>query len=240
MEKIKVLVVEDEIIIADNICDTLRGLGYRVLEPAINFTEAIEIIENDKPDIAILDVQLSGKKTGIDLAKVIVENYKFPFIFLTSNSDKITLAEAKKATPAAYLVKPFSKRELYTSIEVALYNFSKKFKPVVNEELIIKDALFLKVKGVYQKIMFDDILYLKSEHVYLELFLTNNKTLLVRANFNNILNALNQNFIRIHRSYIINSKYLTQIENGSLKIENKTIPVGKKYRQEILNKINYI
>ena len=112
--------------------------------------------------------------------------------------------------------------------------------PLYKEELIIKDALFLKVKGVYQKIMFEDILYLKSDHVYLELFLTNNKTLLVRASLNDILSRLTKDFIRIHRSFIINSKYLTQIENGSLRINDKIIPVGKKYRQEILDKINYI
>lgn len=87
MSKIKVLIVEDEVIIADNIRDTLKNLDYNVFEPAINFTEAIETIKSEKPDIAILDVQLSDKKTGIDLAKVISEQYNFPFIFLTSNSD---------------------------------------------------------------------------------------------------------------------------------------------------------
>ena len=240
MNNIKILVVEDEIIIADNICDMLKELGYQVLEPALNFTEAIETIENEKPDIAILDIQLSGKKTGIDLAKIIVEKYRFPFIFLTSNADLATLNEAKKVTPSAYLVKPFPKREIYLSLEVALYNHAQKSVPLYKEELIIKDALFLKVKGVYQKIMFDDILYLKSDHVYLELFLTNNKTLLVRASLNDILSRLTKDFIRIHRSFIINSKYLTQIENGSLRINDKIIPVGKKYRQEILDKINYI
>ncbi len=240
MNKIKVLVVEDEIIIADDICETLQDLGYEVLEPAINFTEAIETIENKKPDIAILDVQLSGKKTGIDLAQVIVDRYGFPFIFLTSNSDLATLNQAKKVTPSAYLVKPFSKRELYTSIEVAIYNYAQKSELIDKEDLIIKDALFLKVKGVYQKIMFSEILYLKSEHVYLELFLTNNRTVLVRASLNDILSKLTNDFIRIHRSFIINSKHLTQIENGSLRINDKIIPVGKKYRQEILDKINYI
>lgn len=62
MGKIKVLVVEDEIIIADNICDTLEDLGFETIEPAINYTEALALIETKKPDIAILDIQLSGKK----------------------------------------------------------------------------------------------------------------------------------------------------------------------------------
>ena len=144
MKKVKILVVEDEILIADNICDTLEELGYEALEPAINYTEAIETIENEKPDLAILDIQLSGTKTGIDVAKEILDNYNFPFIFLTSNADLSTINEAKKVTPSAYLVKPFSKNELFSSIEVALYNYAKKAELLNNENLVIKDALFLK------------------------------------------------------------------------------------------------
>ena len=69
MNKLKILVVEDEMIIADNICDALDDLGYESLEPAISYTEAIIRIEEEKPDFAILDIQLSGRKTGIDIAK---------------------------------------------------------------------------------------------------------------------------------------------------------------------------
>ncbi|GAK90001.1 sigma-54-dependent transcriptional regulator [Nonlabens ulvanivorans] len=69
MEKVKIIVVEDEILIADNICDALEDLGYEVLEPAISYSEAVQRIEDEQPDIAILDIQLSGSKSGIDLAK---------------------------------------------------------------------------------------------------------------------------------------------------------------------------
>ena len=168
MSKVKVLVVEDEIIIADNICDTLENLGYETTEPAINYTEALELIETENPDIAILDIQLSGKKTGIDLAKKIKEDYNFPFIFLTSNADAATVSEAKKVMPPAYLVKPFTKEELYTSIEIALYNYSEKKGKMNDVDLIIKDTLFIKEKGVYIKIRFDEILYFKSSHIYIE------------------------------------------------------------------------
>ena len=234
MSKVKILVVEDEILIADNICDTLEELGYDALEPAISFTEAIETIDNDKPDLAILDIQLSGKKTGIDIAKKIVEEYNFPFIVLTSNADTATLNDAKKVTPSAYLIKPFNKDELFTSIEVALYNHSQKVDQKNSENLIVKE------KGVYKKIRFDDILYLKSEHIYLELFLKDNKKSVIRGSLNDIINKLTSGFLRVHRGYIINAKHLQQIETTSLKINNEVIPIGKKYRQDILDKINLI
>lgn len=240
MSKIKVLVVEDEIIIADNICDTLERLGYEALEPAMNYTEAIELIETESPDIAILDIQLSGKKTGIDLAKKIKEDYNFPFIFLTSNADVSTVSEAKKVMPPAYLVKPFTKEELYTSIEIALYNYSEKKGQINDNNLIIKDALFIKEKGVYNKLMFDDILYFKSSHVYLEIILKEKKKYLIRGSLNEIVNKVNAEFIRVHRGFIINTKHLQQIDSASLKINNEVIPIGKKYRQDILNKINKI
>ncbi|ARV15469.1 LytR/AlgR family response regulator transcription factor [Polaribacter sp. SA4-12] len=240
MSKVKILVVEDEVIIADNICDALDGLGYKALEPAINYTEAILRIEEEKPDIAILDIQLSGKKTGIDIAKKIKESYNFPFIFLTSNSDAFTVNLAKEVMPPAYLVKPFSKDELYTSIEIALHNFSKKIGEVDTENLIIKDSLFVKDKGSYSKIHFDDILYLKSSHVYIEIVLKSNKKMVVRTSLNDILEKLNDNFVRVHRGFIINTKYLSQITQTSVKILSEEIPIGKKYKEDIVKRINLI
>ena len=240
MSKVKILVVEDEMIIADNICDALDDLGYEALEPAINYTEAILRIEEEKPDIAILDIQLSGKKTGIDIAKKIRESYDFPFIFLTSNSDALTVNQAKEVMPPAYLVKPFSKDELYTSIEIALHNFSKKIGEVDTENLIIKDSLFVKDKGFYSKIHFDDILYLKSSHVYIEIVLKSNKKMVVRTSLNDILEKLNDHFVRVHRGFIINTKYLSQITHTSVKILDQEIPIGKKYKEDIVKRINLI
>ena len=240
MSKVKILVVEDEIIIADNICDALEDLGYQALEPAINYTEAIQRIEEEIPDIAILDIQLSGIKTGIDLAKKIRESYNFPFIFLTSNSDAATVSEAKEVMPPAYLVKPFTKDELYTSIEIALHNFSKKVGEVNDNNFIIKDSIFVKEKGYYTKIFFKDILYLKSAHVYIEIFIKDNKKIVIRTSLNEILEKLSKNFIRVHRGYIINTTYLTQITNTSVKILNNELPIGKKFKEEIVKKINLI
>lgn len=240
MEKVKILVVEDEIIIADNICDALNDLGYQALEPAMNYTEAIAIIEAENPDIAILDIHLSGKKTGIDLAKRIREKYNFPFIFLTSNSDRFTINQAKEVSPPAYLIKPFSKEELYSSIEIALHNFSVKLGDLLEGDLIVKDALFIRSKGYFTKIHFNDILYLKSAHVYIEIILKNNQKHVVRTSLNQILNNLDNNFIRVHRGFIVNAKYLKQINQTSIKIENEEIPVGKKFREDIVKRINLV
>jgi len=240
MDKVKVLVVEDEIIIADSICSTIKELGYLALEPAINYTEAIDIIKNEIPDIAILDIQLSGSKSGIDLAEKIQEEGKFPFIFLTSNADIATINEAKKVKPSAYLIKPFSKQELFTSIEVALYNYSQNVGQHQDNSLIIKDAIFIKDDGVYHKIRFSEITFIKSAHIYIEITLKNDKKHLVRSGLNEVINKLSDKFVRVHRGYIINVDYLDQIESSTLKINDIVIPIGKKYRQEIIKRVNFV
>ncbi len=236
MAKLKIVVVEDELIIADNICNTLQELGYEIAEPAISYTEALETIELFKPDLALLDIQLSGKKDGIDLAWKIKENYNFPIIFLTSNADKLTIDRVKKLTPAAYLVKPFNKDELYTSIEIALYNFTQQ-ETVNKGKMPIKDSLFIKQKNLFIKLKFEDILFIQSDHVYIEVITTDGQKYLVRDSLSKCIKKLDNNFIRVHRGYIINLSHLQTIDHNFIKIGDSKIPIGKHYRDELLSRI---
>jgi DNA-binding LytR/AlgR family response regulator len=235
MKKVKILVVEDEIIIADNICDVLENLGYEVTEPAINYTEALILIEQEKPDIAILDIQLSGKKTGIDIAKKIRKCYNFPFIFLTSNSDSLTVNQAKEVSPPAFLIKPFTKEELYTSIEIAISNFSKN--KVIENERISEKSFFVKNKGVYIKVHLKDVLYIKSSHVYVEVFLVDGKKIIVRKSLHEISLNLDETFIQVHRSYIINIEFIKEIESSFVNIIGEEIPLSKKYRDTLFKQL---
>ena len=239
MAKVKIVVVEDEIIIADNICEALIELGYNVAEPSITFTEALDTIQEFKPDLAMLDIRLSGKKDGIDIAQIIKEKYNIPYIFLTSNTDADTLERAKKVAPAAYLVKPFSKEELYTSIEIALANFELQVqKNDSNLATPLKQALFIKQKQLFIKVKFEDILFIKSDHVYIEIFSTDNHKFLVRGSLNDYILKLDSNFAQIHRGYIINLQHISAIDQDYVKIEKHSVPIGKNYKEEFLRKIN--
>ncbi|PQJ69142.1 LytR/AlgR family response regulator transcription factor [Polaribacter butkevichii] len=240
MSKVKILVVEDETIITDTIGKTLEKLGYETINSTVCYADAINRIKEQPPDIAILDIRLSGKKTGIAIAKKIIKTYKFPYIFLTSNSDKFTLNQAKQVMPMTYLVKPFSKDELYRCVEDTLRNFSKKVDEIDLYKPIIKDSLFVKEKGFYKKINFEDILYLKSAHVYIEIILKTHQKIVVRTSLNDILEKLDINFVRIHRGFIINTKYLSQINYTSVKVLKEEIPIGKKYKENLVKRINFI
>src|SRR5205809_4408605 len=123
MANTKICIVEDEILIAMDIANSLKEFGYDVTDIATNYTTAIEIIERDKPDIVLLDIQLDGHLDGIDLAGKIKKDYELPFIFITANADTATFERAKQTLASAYLVKPFKAKDIYTSIELALYNF---------------------------------------------------------------------------------------------------------------------
>ncbi|MCJ8292542.1 MAG: response regulator [Crocinitomicaceae bacterium] len=236
MNKVTIAVVEDEVIIANDICDTLETLGYSVLEPAINYTEALETIEKHKPDLVILDIQLSGKKDGIDLAWKIKEDYNIPFIFLTSNADQLTIDRAKRVDPPAYLMKPFNEDELYSSIEIVLFNFAEKQKE--DENLVINDSIFIKQQMLFKKVKFEDILFLKSDHVYVEIVTKNQNKYVVRGTLNSYLGKLDNNFVRIHRSYIANLSHLDMINQVTIKIGAIELPIGQRYRKTLLDRIN--
>jgi len=239
MSKVKIVVVEDEIVIADNICEILTDLGYDVAEPAISYSEALEIINEHKPDLAIIDINLRGKKDGIDIAQTLKSDYGFPYIFLTSNTDKKTIERAKKVTPSAYLVKPFSKDELYTAIEIAISNFEKKtVETDLNDITTLNQSLFVKQNKLFIKVKFEDILYIKSDHVYVEIFSKDNQKFLVRGSLNDYISKLDNNFVRIHRGHIINLKHITVIDQDYVKIANQQVPIGKNYREGLLQRIN--
>ena len=245
MCKVKILVVEDEIIIADDICDMLSDLGYETLEPVINYTEAIEAIEKHKPDLTILDIQLAGSQDGIDLAWKIKEDYDLPYIFLTSHADPLTVERAKKLTPPVYLVKPFNKDDLYTSIEMALYNYSinSEFSQTSKGEskkkdIILKDAFFIKNNHSFHKVKFSDIVYLKAGYFHIEIHTNSNRKHILRGTLTNFSQKLPENFFRTHRSYIVNLDYLDSINYLNVVIDGNEIPIGKNYREELMKRVN--
>ncbi|MFT7436486.1 MAG: DNA-binding LytR/AlgR family response regulator, partial [Psychromonas sp.] len=177
---LKILLVEDELIIAADMEDMLSEMGYEVLDTAMDFEEAIKILQNETPDLILLDVNLGGKKDGIDLAEEINKTFQIPFIFTTSYSDGPTIERAKKVNPINYLVKPFKREQLFTTIEMAMLNLANtpKKEEEGEEQLIIKDALFIKEKYRYTKLPLDDILWLKSEGNYVEIHLAEKKELI--------------------------------------------------------------
>jgi DNA-binding LytR/AlgR family response regulator len=241
---VKILVVEDELIIAEDICNMLIKMGYAVTGNAMDADEAIDILNKETPDLILLDINLGGKRDGITLAEDINAKYRVPFIFITSYTDDSTIDRAKKVNPANYLVKPFKPEQLHTAIEIALFNISSSHNNRPEEEqeegLIIKDALFIKEKYSYTKVNLADIRWIKAEGNYLELHLADKKEL-IRSTLSSFLDKLNrENFFRTHKSYAVNLKHLNRLEPTKIFIGNTEIPVTKSYADELIKRLQII
>jgi len=226
--KVKILVVEDEIIIADSICDFLVNKGFKVFEPVVSFDEAISSIIKNKPDVVLLDIRLRGSLTGIDLAKELNEHFKIPFIFLTSNSDDKTLNSAINTSPSAFLIKPLNSIQIFAAIELAVKNqpFKKEFSPPVK-------YIYIHNGKEYIKALFDDILFLKSDNVYIEVHLKNDNRIITRSSMSKFLKFLSLDFLQVHRSYIVNTNNLDKVGKSTVTICENEIPIGEKYKKAL-------
>jgi diguanylate cyclase (GGDEF)-like protein/PAS domain S-box-containing protein len=122
----RILIVEDEGVIALELQDRLTGMGYEVVGPVTSGQEAIDHARKLQPDVVIMDIILAGKMDGIEASEIIKKSLDIPVIFLTAHADERTLRRAKATQPFGYILKPFNVRELQVSIEMALYKHQKE------------------------------------------------------------------------------------------------------------------
>ncbi len=243
--KIKVLVVEDEVLLAQDIIQRLTDMNYEVVGFAMTANSALELIdENPNIDILLMDIMIKGERDGIELAKIVKEKFNIPFIFLSSNADKDIVDRAKKVQPYAYMLKPFNDRQVQIAIELALMNFSKKtpqkellkeqkFEASDNQVLQIKDCLFLKKNHQFKRVSLADILYIQADNNYSTLFTTNEKFI-----YSIVMKKIEEQlpkelFLRTHRSYIVNINCIDGYEGNILFVKKIKIPISKSYKENV-------
>lgn len=250
-QPIRILIVEDNVIIADDMQSMLEEIGYEIVDNVIVYEQAVEVLKTKEVDLVLIDIILASDKTGIDLGKHIRDKYNIPFIFVTSNSDRATVENAKTVKPNGYLVKPFEQQDLYTSIEIALssFNYNEKAEGNKNNDIaqeedthmsnaVLKDSIFVKKQHLYYRIQFGDIQYIKADNVYLEVH-TIDKKFLVRSPLKDYLGKLPQNkFYRAHKSYIVNVDHINAINSKDVMINNKLIPISKDFKEFIISAMN--
>jgi PAS domain S-box-containing protein len=134
MSNAKILIVEDEKIVAKDIHNQLRRFGYEVTAIVSTGEEAIQKAIETKPDLALLDIRLHGETDGVMVAEQIRERLGIPVVYLTAFADEETLRRAKLTEPFGYLVKPFGERELHSTIEIALHRHAMERRLQESEE----------------------------------------------------------------------------------------------------------
>lgn len=237
---IKILIVEDELLIAEDIRVHLESLGYEVIGIATNYTEAQDIAHSQNPDIALVDIIIDGDKDGIQTAGYLKKELEIPIIFLTSHSDKQTVERAKLVNPDGYLVKPFNANDLFTTIEIAFSNHVNKLKqnkensqPRSEDSFVLKDCIFIKKDYLLVKIRFDELRYIKSDGNYVEIF-CENKKLITRSTLKDFMQKLPPNrFVQVHKSYAVNVEHIDAIEYSSIMVGKEQIPISRSFTNDL-------
>jgi two-component system, LytTR family, response regulator LytT len=250
MAKVKILIVEDESIVAKDIQNSLKKLGYQISAVVNSGDKAINEVEENRPDIVLMDIMLKGKITGIEAAKEIKDRFSLPVIFLTAYADDNTLNKAKITEPYGYIIKPFKEKELQKTIEMALYKYEKDeelrrerdlyHSLIENKES--KDSIFVRADYRLNKINFDDIYFVEALKDYVVINISDNSftTHTTMKEMVRILPA--KDFVRIHRSFIVNLNKIFSIKYPDLVIEGKmkVLPIGGLYRKELYSRLNLI
>jgi len=246
MKKTRVLIVEDEPIIAADLEDRLMEMGYDVAPPCDSGEEALLFLQVEKVDLVLMDIQLAGKLDGIETSQKILETNHLPIIYLTSNADDVTFARAKSTRPAAFLSKPYRGKDLNHAIELAISTAAKQnataSEPSADSSAyLFKDRLFVKVKDRMLRIFFKDILWLEADDYYCKL-MTPEKELLIGHTLKQMGEVLEQipEFMRVHRSFIVNLSNVEEIGDGYLLVQKKQIPLNKASKDELSNRLQKI
>jgi len=225
-ENCLVLIVEDELIIAEHISRVLKTAGYTNTGYVTNAVDAVHFIETKSPGIILTDIMIDGDKTGIDLGKIIRDQYQIPFIYITSHSSQEIVDNLMRTRPNAYLMKPFKKEDLIVAIELALFN-SKMAES--SQSLQIKDG------HAYAQIPFDDILWIEAEGNYSVIHSKSSKRRLIRSAISDLYDQLpEEEFIRIHRSYIVNKKMISSYTSSYVVVNGNKLTVGRTFKDQII------
>lgn len=237
MVKPRIFIVEDEPLIADDIEATLQELGYEVTGQSDNAIEAIELIAHTIPDLILLDISISGEKDGIDLARHINLHFKIPFVFLTSHYDQATLDRVKLTSPHGFIVKPFDEGDIKSNIDLALFRFAQQRgeqKASALEKVFVRqnqDLISLEVKNILFVEAYDNYAYIQ----------TTTEKFLISHTLKSVEEKLpSAGFLRVHRSYLINFAFIKSISEGYVFLEQHKVPIGKAYRQELMDKISLL
>jgi len=251
MSKTNILIVEDESIVAKEISQSLKKLGYNVVEIVNSGEAAVISAEEKKPDLVLMDIMLKGEMSGIDAANFIHEKNNIPVIFLTAYADEGTLSKAKISEPYGYIIKPFKEIDLHSNIEMALYKHQKAIElkkerdflfSLVESKETTPDMLFIKSNSKLVKVQTKDVFYVEALKDYV-IVNTINARYTIHSTMKDIEAKLPaKEFVRVHRSYIVRIDKIISIEQPYLIIEHekKPIPIGGSHKEELMSRLNLL
>lgn len=240
----RILIVEDEMIIAARLSMLLEQMGYEVAGIIPRGEEAVKHCRDTPPSILLLDINLKGVLDGIETAQVIQKDLDIPIIYLTSNTDQAHFDRAKKTRPYAFLSKPYKKSELQRTLDLVVERLNsepKNPKPADQKDsYILSDRIFVRHQNTMVKVFLRDIMYVEAERSYCRITAKDTEYLLSMPLKEMDEKLQPANFFRLHRSYVVNLQQLDTVGETHVTIKGKAIPIGKSYREEFLRRIQLI
>lgn len=234
MQSYRILIVEDEILIADTLRRYIEKKGWEVVGIAHSQQEAEEQYLQTEPDLVLLDIGLDRLNTGIEVAQFIQDQASpAPVIFLSSQYDHQTIDQAKSTYPAGYLVKPIRRSNLYASIEIALHNHSGEQES--SQTIQLFDG------SLNYNIPVDHIVSLEADHIYVQVYIEGKKSMIQRSSLRELLDQLpRRQFIQTHRSHAINLNYVSHWDNQNIYTKNQVIPISRLRRKAVYSRLKAV
>jgi two-component system, response regulator PdtaR len=242
----KILIIEDEFILASELAETLESEGYEVVLTADNGQEALDFYQGNEVDLVLCDININGDWDGIETVTKLIAVKQVPIIYLTAFTDKETLERAKATFPAAYIPKPYHITNLRMAIELAINNFAVKIQPlkILRDEksenaqkemfLQVNDDIFIKQNYQFVKFSLNEILYLEADNIYTNIN-TTNKKYVIRQSIGNVHERLPvKNLIRVHRSFVVNINKIDSFNEYEVMVQGHTIPISRTYKDEFM------
>jgi len=230
---IKVLIVEDEILVAEELSADLEDYGFTVTDIAISSDECFASIKENVPHVILMDINIKGNSDGIETSTILNKTHHIPIIYLTANTDSKTINRALTTSPSAFISKPYNKKDIVIALEIA---FNKHNDSILKaKKLPNENCFFVKNGDYYTKINLEEVNYIEADGSYSKIH-TNKKSYTLSSNLNHFQDNINNDcFARIHRSYIINLKKVEAFDKNSVLINAKHLPISKSHQKEILN-----
>ncbi|WP_373516946.1 LytR/AlgR family response regulator transcription factor [Pricia sp.] len=240
--KVRILIVEDDMIIGANLTLQLTHLGYEVTGVESRGEDAMAHALTNTPDIILMDINLKGTLNGIETVAAIQTKIDIPIIYLTANSDDATFSKAKETHPRAFITKPFNKLDLQRTIALAVEQLkdTKNSRTSAQEVEVMNDRIFVRHNGKMEKLLLEDILYVEADRNYCKIK-TGATAYLLSSTLKTMEEKLPASqFIRVHRSYIVNIPKLDVVAEGHLEIGRKVIPLSKTHKELLFGRLRMI
>ena len=239
MDPIKVLIVEDKTLVATSIAATLEKHGLKVIGICRSGDEAIAQVDKEKPDLILMDIEVEGPLDGIATADLISRRASIPTIYLSDYTDSRTVNRAKKTHPANYLSKPFHEADLIRAVDLAFTNH--RAKAGGKDGSLLNDYVFVRTDNqAYRKVAYSEIIYLKAGGSYCHVFM-DGKAITLSTSMNNVHEQLNhRDFMRVHRSYVINVKKITHIEGRVVHLGKHRVQMNEAAHKDLLARLKFV